>query len=98
VLFARLIAAALVLGLAACGGGDDAEASSSSEPFEWWKNCRWEYSLPGVPSSGGHAYRCYLTGEGGCRSSEICEPWIPNCPYEKSECYRCPTDVPLSQC
>lgn len=63
-----------------------------------YKNCRWEWPLPGVPSSGSPIFRCTYTSE--CKTTpEVCEG-LAFCPPEFAEvtCDACPLDRPLFEC
>jgi|SRR5687768_1901743 len=93
------ISAALSL-LAACGGGDDDYGTSSSSPNQFYRNCLYEWPLPGVPG-GTPVYRCYYTTS--CRTTDVCDHIPPElrrvaCPYLANECDACPLGQPLSQC
>ena len=96
---ASALAAALLFSLASCGRDIEFDEVTDTPPT-WYKSCRYEWPLPGLPSSGSPVYRCYLTGEGGCKTTDVCAA-VPAgfpCPYTRNECVLCPNDLPLSQC
>ena len=97
---AKKLILALLLGLAGCGGGGDDGGSSSSTPLQLFRNCLYEWPLPGVPG-GSPVYRCYYTST--CKSTDVCNHIPPHllpaaCPYLANECVACPQGQPLSQC
>lgn len=92
---APALAVALLLSLASCGGDIEFDEVTDT-PSTWYKSCRYEWPLPGLPSSGTPVYRCYLTGEGGCQMTDVCGAFP--CPYTRNECILCSNDRPLSQC
>ena len=87
----------VVLLNASCGGGDD-WGTTSSTPLQMYKNCRWEWPLPGVPSSGSPVFRCTYVSE--CKTTpEVCEGLF-FCPpeYREVTCVACRQDRPLFEC
>jgi hypothetical protein len=98
----RAASLALLFGFAAaaCGGGGGGDESAPQQALSFFKNCLYEWSLPGVPSSGSPVYRCYLTT--ACKATDVCDAYPESlrsqCPYIASTCDRCPAGMPLSQC
>ena len=93
-----LLATVLCVANVACGGG--AEEEPPKEALKFYKNCLYEWGLPGVPGTGGPIYRCYYTS--ACKTTDVCDSYPEflrsQCPYMSSSCDLCPSDKPLGAC
>jgi hypothetical protein len=81
------VSLALMLGLMACGGGDGG-VEVSSQPIQFYENCRWEYPLPGLPETGSPVRRCFFVT--ACSTGDVFQ--------QTATCVACPLGQPLSQC